>query len=107
MYHVRAMNRLQSALLGLLVFASAGCTSSAPRERHDDNPPEVAATGNFCWSRFPLLQQEKVCATPEESSLAMNACTRTALEALSHSHAANRDWFGLCMKRYGLSRLDN
>jgi hypothetical protein len=98
------MNTLKASVLGLAAFALAGCATNATQLRHEDKPV-TAMVGDFCWSRSPLLQEEKTCATPEEQALAQDACTRTALNALTHSHAANRDWFGMCMARYGLSRL--
>ena len=96
------MNRIRACLLGLAALAFAGCAAHPPQVVQD----EVGATGDdFCWSKWPLLQQEKTCAAPGDVALAQDACTRTALDALSHSHAANRDWIGMCMARHGLSRL--
>ena len=97
---------LTAAIFSALLAAAACASDPTAPASEDENPYDGAATGNFCWSRYPLLQDEKTCATEEESAVAMDACTRTALDVLSHSHAANRDWFGICMKRYGLSRLD-
>ena len=100
------MIRLATSLLALAAFTLAGCATTAPQVRHEDKPALVTAiSGDFCWSRSPLLQEEKTCAAPEEQALAQDACTRTALNALGHSHAAHRDWYGMCMRRYGLSRL--
>jgi hypothetical protein len=98
------MIRLQASMLGLAALALAGCATSAAQVPHEDKPV-TAMAGDFCWSRAPLLQEEKTCAAPEEQAVAKDACTRTALNALTHSHAANRDWYGMCMARYGLSRL--
>ena len=98
------MNRLGTFLLGLATLGLAGCATNPP-QAPEDKSLYGAASGDFCWSKAPLLQEEKSCASPEDQALAQDACTRTALEALAHSHAANRDWYGMCMARYGLSRL--
>lgn len=98
------MKRVAALTLCLAACASAGGKTDVPEPRPAAKP-ETAMVGDFCWSRSPLLQEEKVCAAPEDQALAQDACARTALKALAHSHAANRDWYGMCMARYGLSRL--
>ena len=100
------MNRTRASLLALAASLLAGCASHPPQPAPREEANVGAAVGDFCWSRYPLLQQEQTCAEPEVISLAMDGCARTALEVLSHSHAANRDWYGKCMKRYGLTRLE-
>jgi hypothetical protein len=99
------MNRLAGFRLGLAALVLTGCATNAPQVPLHADDPYGAVIGDFCWSKAPLLQKEKTCAPLEEQLLAQDACTRTALNALTHSHAANRDWFGMCMARYGLSRL--
>ena len=100
-----AIPRLASAgLLAVALFALAGCVGPQlkPQQHAQDGG---AIVGDFCWSKYPLLQADKSCAPPAEAALAQEACTRTALEALTHPYAAKRDWFGMCMARHGLSRL--
>ena len=89
----------------LVLVALAGCAAGTTRASEGEDDNTGAIVGDFCWSKYPLLQAEKSCAPPEEAALAQEACTRVALDALTHSHAANRDWFGMCMARHGLSRL--
>ena len=98
-------------LVVVALFALAVCAGPQARAQAqawvDEENPYGAVAGDFCWSEFPLLTQEKTCAEPAVYEVAQDACTRIALDAITHSHAANRDWFGSCMARHGLSRLEN